>query len=519
MTTPRTGAAFAALAVTTLALSACSFSVGTGSGSAASDGAVPFDRLQDATIQLEARGSFVSPEEGGYESAGRGSGVILSADGYALTNNHVVTGAGTLDVWRGGDQSTTLSARIVASSECMDLAVVKLDATDLPYVGFHEGPIAVADEVYAAGYPLGDPTFTMTKGIVSKADTPADTPWASLDHVIEHDAKIRSGNSGGPLVDTDGRLVGVNYAGSDTNDTNLAIHRDDVQKIVEKLRAGENVLSIGINGEALVDDSGEGAGIWVNSVASGSAADETGIRPGDILTSMEGVTLGTDGTLKEYCDVLQTHGNDSALAVEVYRPDEGTYLRGRVNGTPLEATTTISSSVAGVAGSTTAQTSVDTTGFTTVTDDSGVVSVDVPAEWNQVDGTQFEDDRGNRYYGVEASSDLATYQGGWGAVGASVLASDTAVRTSSPEDLLTWAGKSLPESGCTSKGRQPYSDALHTGTFEVWENCGPEKAKYMLVGAAADSGEYLVLVAVQANSADDVAAADRVVNSFAVDMT
>ena len=152
MTTARTGAAFAALAVTTLALSACSFSVGTGSGSAASDGAVPFDRLQDATIQLEARGSFVSPEEGGYESAGRGSGVILSADGYALTNNHVVTGAGTLDVWRGGDQSTTLSARIVASSECMDLAVVKLDATDLPYVGFHAADAVVLARELGASY-------------------------------------------------------------------------------------------------------------------------------------------------------------------------------------------------------------------------------------------------------------------------------------------------------------------------------------------------------------------------------
>jgi serine protease Do len=121
-----------------------------------------------------------------------------------LTNNHVVTGAGTLKVWRNGDQSKTLNARIVASSECLDLTVVKIDGNDLPYIGFREGLISTADEVYAAGFPLGDPTFTMTKGIVSKADTPADTPWASLDHVIEHDARIRSGNSGGPLVDPDG---------------------------------------------------------------------------------------------------------------------------------------------------------------------------------------------------------------------------------------------------------------------------------------------------------------------------
>ncbi|MGW0041096.1 S1C family serine protease [Rhodococcus sp. NPDC003348] len=510
----RVGAS-AGLVAGALLLSSCSFSFSMGDADAA-DGGVGFEDLQSATIQLEAVGTFVSPQEGAYEAAGRGSGFLISSDGYALTNNHVVTGAGTLKVWRGGDQSKTLNAQVKGSSECLDLAVVKIDGNDLPYIGIREDDVATADEVYAAGYPLGDPTFTMTKGIVSKADTPADTPWASLEHVIEHDARIRSGNSGGPLVDPDGRLVGVNYAGDEQHDTNFAIHRDEVRRIVDDLRDGKNVLSLGINGEAVTSDDGEGLGIWVNSVASGSSADKAGVEPGDLLTNMEGVALGADGTLSEYCNVVETHGQDATLSVEVYRPATDTYLRGQFNGDPLEATTTVSSGLVGGAGAPTAQATA--AGFTTVTDDSGVVSVQVPESWSQVDGTQFVDDKGNSYFGVEASSNLDQYKNGWGAVGATVLGSEEAVANSTPEDLLNMAGKDLPAAGCVSRGRMDYSDALHTGRFEAWENCGPEKAKYIFVAAQADSGRYLALVAVQANSEADVAAADRVVNSFTVDL-
>ncbi|WP_072806885.1 S1C family serine protease [Rhodococcoides yunnanense] len=518
MTTTARRASAAALATIAGAalLSACSFSIGTGGDTdAESGGGVDFTGLQSATIQLEAFGTFVSPQEGGYEAAGRGSGFLISSDGYALTNNHVVTGAGTLKVWRGGDQSEQLNARVVGSSECLDLAVVKLDGSDFPYVSYHEGSIDTADEIYAAGFPLGDPTFTMTKGIVSKADTKGDTPWASLDHVIEHDAKIRGGNSGGPLVDPDGRLVGVNYAGNDKYDTNMAIHRDEVQKVVEDLKNGRNVLSLGINGEALTDDDGTGLGVWVNSVASGSAADKAGVEPGDLLTSMEGVTLGADGTMAEYCSVLRTHGQDATLSVEVYRPATDSYLRGQFNGDAIEETTTVSSRVSGSSnGGSVSQTS--TGGFTTVEDNEGVVTVDVPAAWNQVDGTKFVDDRGNSFYGVEASSNLDQYQGGWGAVGTSVMASDTAVGNSSPEDLLNWATATLPQAGCVSTGREDYSDALHTGRFEVWTGCGETAATYIVVAAQADSGRYLTLVAVQANSDADLDAADRVMNSFTV---
>jgi serine protease Do len=239
---------------------------------APSNGPVGFDGVQSATIQLEAVGTFVSPEEGGYESAGRGSGFIITSDGLAVTNNHVVTGAGTLKVWRGGDTTNELSAKVLGSSECLDLAVVQLEQGDYPFMDWRKGEIKTALDVYAAGFPLGDPRFTETKGIVSKAITSGETPWASIDGVIEHDARIRGGNSGGPLIDAKGALVGVNYAGNDELDYNYAIHRDEVLEVISDLVDGEDVLSLGINGEALVGEDGAGLGVWVNSVKSGSAA-------------------------------------------------------------------------------------------------------------------------------------------------------------------------------------------------------------------------------------------------------
>ena len=85
-------------------------------------------------LVAEAVGTFVSPEEGGYESAGRGSGFIITPNGLAVTNNHVVTGAGTLKVWRGGDTTKELSAKVLGSSECLDLAVVQLEPGDYPFI-------------------------------------------------------------------------------------------------------------------------------------------------------------------------------------------------------------------------------------------------------------------------------------------------------------------------------------------------------------------------------------------------
>ncbi|MCA9873146.1 MAG: trypsin-like peptidase domain-containing protein, partial [Anaerolineales bacterium] len=293
------------------------------------------EEAKSAVIQIEAEGTFVDPEVGTlYNAAGRGSGFIIDPSGIAVTNNHVVTGAALLKVWVGGD-SQPHNARILGVSECADLAVIDIEGDGYPYLDWYSGPVDVGLDVYAAGFPLGDPEYTLTRGIVSKARTSGETSWASVDDVIEHDATINPGNSGGPLLTGDGEVVAINYAGSDSTSQYFAIAQAQALPVVEKLRQGADYLAIGVNGTAVNDGQGL-SGIWVSSVKSGSSADEAGVKSGDIITSLENLVLATDGTMADYCDILRTHDAGDKLAVEVLRFDTQEVLEGQLNGRVLE---------------------------------------------------------------------------------------------------------------------------------------------------------------------------------------
>jgi serine protease Do len=127
------------------------------------------DALPGAVIQIEATGVFREPDEDAQKVAARGSGFIIDPSGVAVTNNHVVTGADTLAVWVGAER-TEYSARVLGASECSDLAVIKIDTPrPLPYLSWYDGEISPGLDIYAAGFPLGDPEFTLTRGIVSRA--------------------------------------------------------------------------------------------------------------------------------------------------------------------------------------------------------------------------------------------------------------------------------------------------------------------------------------------------------------
>ena len=190
--------------------------------------------------------------------------------------------------------------------------------------------LSVTPEVRVRG-PLGDPEFTLTRGIVSKARTRGETNWASVDAVIEHDATINPGNSGGPLVTTDGKVVGINYAGSQGTSQFFAISRDEALKVIDQLRTGQDVNSIGVNGTAILSEDGTLSGVWVASVKSGSPASNVGIRGGDVIIRLEGLVLATDGTMADYCDVLRTHSPGDVLSIEVLRFDTREMLEGKLN--------------------------------------------------------------------------------------------------------------------------------------------------------------------------------------------
>ncbi len=470
---------------------------------ATAGGIIELSDLDDAVVQIVAQGSFVDPQEGlRLNAAGSGSGFIIDPSGLVVTNNHVVTGAATLEVFVGGESR---NAALVASSECSDLAVIDIEGDGYPFLSWYTDPIDVGLSVFAAGYPLGDPEFTLTSGIVSKASTSGDTPWASVDAVIEHDASINPGNSGGPLVAEDGRVVAVNYAGLRDTGQFFAIGQETAVGVVEQLVAGSPVDWIGINGEAIVFDDGT-SGIWVAAVESGSPASNTGIQAGDIITRMEGLVVGTDGTMSDYCDILRTRAN-TAVAVEVLRFETEEVLTGEINGAPL----TLSFSFAQELGTETPDAPGGAYDYVTISDDTGQLTVEVPAQWSDVDGRPIDENT----LDVRAAGNLQDYADFYDTPGVQFTASVAPDFINATSDALldsvtTWSG------GCTRVERAPFDDGIYFGSYDFFQNCGGGQASAVVVAVQPADGSYAVLLAVQVVSDADLEAADRILRSFFV---
>lgn len=473
--------------------------------------------VRNATIRIQAEGSFVDPEIGQMtNAAGQGSGFIIDESGIAVTNNHVVTGAAFLQVFIEGEDRPR-NARILGVSECSDLAVIDIDGDGFPYLQWREGNIPVGLDIYAAGFPFyGNEEYTLTRGIVSKESVVGETDWASVDRVLEVDATINPGNSGGPLIDSDGRLVGVNYAGNDTTSQFYSISRDEAVPIIERLRAGQDVNSIGVNGRAVSD--GESIyGIWVSSVESGSPADRAGIKPGDIITKLEGLVLATDGTMADYCDILRSNDPEDTMNVEVLRFDTEEVLEGQLNGRPLEASFSFAQAV-GEEVQDNNQAGGDTgtatyTEFVGIYDDSQAVYVEVPVEWSEVDGSNWTGDDG----GVIGSSLIAApsldgFNSTYTTPGVQILAS-AGLAGQTMGDLVDFFDFSAD---CTYDSRNDYSDQVFTGVYDLYTNCADQGSLIVVLAAEPADRSYAVVLVVQAVTDADLDALDQILNTFNV---
>ena len=487
------------------------------------------DNLQKAVIQVEADGTFEYPSGTSFNEAGRGSGFIIDPSGLAVTNNHVVTGAAILKVWVGGDQSKTYNAKVLGVSECSDLAVIKLDGTDFSYLQWHEGAIKVGLEVYAAGFPLGEPQFTLTKGIVSKENEDGNTSWASVDHVIMHDAIINPGNSGGPLVDKDARVVGINYAGNQVNQY-FAIGADLAKAKVDQLKSG-NIDSLGLNGDAFILEDGSLSGIWLYSVKSGSPADKAGLKGGDIITTIESYVLATDGTMKDYCDILQSHNASDTLGVQVYRYSTDEILEGQVNGRTLAVTASNvlgSTGTTGTTGTTTGgydEATGQYTDYVTVQDDTGTIQVDIPLAWSDVNGAVWSQTWGNYAFdapSISASANLDAYFNTYNESGVFFAASDRLGEIGGFVQLLDGL-KGWHEDDCDFDSRNNYGegdfyDPLYEGKFDLWTKCGGTSTSVLVLAARpkADPTAYLIIVDVYLVKDGDLDALFKILDSFQV---
>ncbi len=472
----------------------------------------------DATIQIEAQGSFMDPEFGlQLNTAGRGSGFIIDPSGIAVTNNHVVTGAAFLQVYVQG-HDRPLNARVLGVSECSDLAVIDIDGDGYPFLEWEMVAPRIGTEIYALGYPLGDPEPTLTRGVVSKERADGETNWASVDNVIEHDATINPGNSGGPLVTADGKVVGVNYRGRSGTSQYFAISARDAIPIVETLRAGTDMDSIGINGEAVITGDGE-TGIWVASVESGSPADRVGIRAGDIVTRLEGLLLSLDGTMADYCDILRSRHATDPMKVEVLRFASQEYLEGQLNGPALETSFSFAQAVEvpsepASGGSSGGGGSAPTyTEFVGITDDSQALYVEVPVEWSDIDGSNWVGDDGSVLgSSLYASTDIAGFNSSYTTPGMQILAGNKFGDTLMGEllDLIDFTGD------CTYDGRFAFEDPYYTGEYDQYSNCAGQGSVIIVLAVEPVEKDYSMIVLVQVVTEADLDALDRILNTFVV---
>ncbi len=246
------------------------------------------------------------------ETGSLGSGFIISPDGYIVTNNHLIQGAngtGTVDsVTVTLPNRKEYSARIVGRDELADLALLKIDASNLPYVQWGDSSRArIGDWVIAIGDPYGIGS-TVTAGIISALHR-GIVGSGAYDRYIQTDAAINMGNSGGPMFDMNGRVIGVNSALISPTGTNvgigLAIPEEAARPVIEALRRGEKPQRgyLGVSLQAVDDDIAGSLGIPKNRgeivrvVQPGDPAAKAGIQQGDVIISINGQEVNPDQTV------------------------------------------------------------------------------------------------------------------------------------------------------------------------------------------------------------------------------
>src|SRR3954452_6783994 len=227
-----------------------------------------------------------------------GSGVIVTADGYILTNNHVVENADEIKVELTDDR--TLTAKLVGTDQASDLALLKVNAGDLhPIAIGNSENVKVGDVVLAVGNPLGVGQ-TVTMGIISAKGRSTGTGDGCYEDFLQTDAPINHGNSGGALVNMKGELVGINSQIMSPNDGNIgigfAIPANMARHVMDGLRKDGRVhrSQLGVTVQPVTSDMAESLGLQqpggaiVSSVADGSAAERAGVKRGDVIKSFNG---------------------------------------------------------------------------------------------------------------------------------------------------------------------------------------------------------------------------------------
>jgi len=255
-----------------------------------------------------------------------GTGFIITSDGQIATNAHVVADANSIEVVFSDGSSAP--AKVLGVDRTDDLAVIKVDKTGLTALPLGKSSdLKIGEPVVAIGNALaltGGPTAT--EGIVSALDRTIDTnDGEHLTHLLQTDAAINPGNSGGPLLTLDGEVVGINSAGSqDAQNIGFAIAIDTAQPIISQLQQGKAVTKayLGVSTTPLDPTVAQQNGVDIDhgllivDVAADSAASAAGLKPGDVIVSIDGKTTDENTALG---DEIKAVGAGNVVHLKIYR--------------------------------------------------------------------------------------------------------------------------------------------------------------------------------------------------------
>lgn len=269
----------------------------------------------------------------GNDSASIGTGVIFTSDGYLLTNAHVIEGGKSCLVLLSDGRR--FDALLVGYDEEQDVAVLKaMDASDLPTAEIgNSADLVEGDKVYAIGSPLGlELRNTLTDGIVSAVDRDVEVDGRIMT-MIQTNAALNAGNSGGPLINEYGQVVGLNtikmvsdFGEVSVEGLGFAIPSETVEYLANQiLRHGKSLpeTSMGITVSPLDPDGNRVEGLYVHGVSVGSCAAEAGIRAGDIILTADGVAVMET---HELLSVRHTHAPGEELKLTVERGEETLHI-------------------------------------------------------------------------------------------------------------------------------------------------------------------------------------------------
>jgi len=249
-------------------------------------------------VRVEREGGSPLPIPGGGGGTATGSGFVIDEQGHIVTNQHVVDDARTAQV-RFAGQDEDVQARVVGTDASTDLALLRVDprqVEDLRPLPLGESDnLRVGEPTIALGSPFGL-AGTLTTGVVSALDRDIRSPNGfGIDGVVQTDAAINPGNSGGPLLDANGRVIGVNAqiqtSGAEANSgVGFAVPVDTVKEVVPQLQRGGRIERAYLGVSTGEPESGRGA--LVAQVASDGPAARAGLRPGDVITNVDGRAIG-----------------------------------------------------------------------------------------------------------------------------------------------------------------------------------------------------------------------------------